>query len=279
MTSAGGLRVCLTFDVDAVSLWTATFRSASPSEISRGEFSTQVAVPRLLDLLDRNDVPATFFVPAVTARQFRESIASIAAGGHEIGAHGDLHERLVKLEPGEETAVHERSVETLTEVTGTRPRGFRAPGWELSLHTIGILEDLGFTYDSSQMATEFTPYRTRRGDRVDGTDWAPGTETDVWEIPPAWELDDFPPFFARPPTFVPTWTVEQVEAAWREEFDVALTTAPGGVFTLTMHPEVIGRGPRLAMLDRLIAYMRTQDGVTFAPMGQVADELVATTKR
>ena len=272
------LRVCLTFDVDAVSLWTATFRSGSPSEISRGEFSTNVAVPRILDLLERHDIRATFFVPAITARQFRAAIESIATAGHEVGAHGDLHERLVKLDPAEETAVHERSIETLEEVTGSRPRGFRAPGWELSLHTIGILEDLGFTYDSSQMATEFTPYRARRGDLVDATDWAPGTETDVWEIPPAWELDDFPPFFARPPAFVPAWTVEQVEAAWREEFDVALTSAPGGVFTLTMHPEVIGRGPRLAMLERLIAHIREQDGVAFAAMGQVADELVATPK-
>jgi peptidoglycan-N-acetylglucosamine deacetylase len=272
-----GLRVCLTFDVDAVSLWTATFRSSSPSDISRGEFSTRVAVPRVLELLDRHDIRATFFVPAITARQFPASIAEIAAAGHEIGAHGDLHERLVKLDRAEETAIHERSTESLTEITGRRPTGFRAPGWELSAHTIGILEDLGFTYDSSQMATEFTPYRARRGDSLDGLEWTPGQETGVWEIPPAWELDDFPPFFVKPPAFVPAWTIEQVATAWREEFDFARREVPDGVFTLTMHPEIIGRGPRLAMLDRLIAYMRDHDDVSFAAMGEVADALVGIT--
>jgi peptidoglycan/xylan/chitin deacetylase (PgdA/CDA1 family) len=274
-----GLRVCLTFDVDAVSLWTATFRSSSPSDISRGEFSTRVAVPRVLELLERHEIRATFFVPAITARQFPGSIEEIAAAGHEIGAHGDLHERLVKLDRAEEIAVHERSIDALTEVTGRRPSGFRAPGWELSVNTIGILEGLGFAYDSSQMATEFTPYRARRGDAVDGVHWEPGEETGVWEIPPAWELDDFPPFFVKPPAFLPAWSVEQVATAWREEFDFALRHVPGGVFTLTMHPEIIGRGPRLEMLDRLIAYMRGHDGVTFAAMGQVADGLVSMTNR
>jgi peptidoglycan-N-acetylglucosamine deacetylase len=274
-----GLRVCLTFDVDAVSLWTATFRSNSPSDISRGEFGAGIAVPRVLDLLDRYDIQATFFVPAVTARQFRGTVEAIAAAGHEIGAHGDLHERLVKLDRAQELEIHERSVATLAEVTGRRPFGFRAPGWELSLNTIDILDDLGFTYDSSQMATEFTPYRARRGDHVDGTDWHPGTETKIWEIPPAWELDDFPPFFVKPPAFVPSWSVEQVAAAWREEFDFALRHVPDGVFTLTMHPEIIGRGPRLEMLGRFIAHMRDHDGVSFASMGEVADALVGMTKR
>jgi peptidoglycan-N-acetylglucosamine deacetylase len=274
-----GLRVCLTFDVDAVSLWTATFRSSSPSELSRGEFSTRIAVPRVLELLAKHEVHATFFVPAITARQFPAAIEEVAAAGHEIGAHGDLHERLVKLDRAGETAIHERSIEALTQVAGRRPTGFRAPGWELSVNTIGILEELGFRYDSSQMATEFTPYRARRGDTIDGVDWAPGEETTVWEIPPAWELDDFPPFFIRPPAFLPAWTVEQVAAAWREEFDFARRRAPDGVFTLTMHPEIIGRGPRLEMLDRFIAYMRDHDDVSFTAMGLLVDGLVGMTNR
>jgi len=271
--SSTRLSVCLTFDVDAVSLWTSTFRSSSPSDVSRGEFAPEIAVPRVLALLAEHEISATFFVPAITARQFPSTIESIAAAGHEVGAHGDLHERIVKLERAEEELVHQTSAETLAEVTGARPRGFRAPGWELSTNTIEIIEALGFAYDSSQMATEFVPYRARRGDRIDGVDWSPGEQSAVWEIPVSWELDDFPPFFIKPPNFLGQRSIGDVEEAWREEFDYALAKVSGGVFTLTMHPEIIGRGPRLEMLARLIGHMRKQDGVSFATLIDVVADL------
>jgi peptidoglycan/xylan/chitin deacetylase (PgdA/CDA1 family) len=272
----GRLHVCLTFDLDAVSLWTATFRSSSPSDVSRGEFGPAVAIPRILGLLADRGISATFFVPAVTARQFRSTVEDVVAAGHEVAAHGDLHERVVKLELAEEADVHRRSVETLAEVTGAAPRGFRAPGWEISPNTIGILEELGFAYDSSQMGSDFVPYRARRGDMIDGVDWAPGVETDVWEIPVSWELDDFPPFFIRPPAFLPARSVRDVEEMWREEFDYAVANVPRAVFTLTMHPQIIGRGPRLEMVDRVVGHMAAQEGVRFATLAGVVDTLRAS---
>jgi len=267
------LRVCLTFDLDAVSLWTATFRSTSPSDLSRGEFGPAVAVPRILELLASRGLSATFFVPAITARQFSATIREIAAAGHEVAAHGDLHERVVKLTRVEELDVQRRSVETLSAIVGREPRGYRAPGWEISPHTIEILEELGFRYDSSQMGTDYRPYRARRGDRIDDADWSAGVESNVWEIPVSWELDDFPPFFIRPPAFLPARSIREVEEMWREEFDYAHAHAAGGVFTLTMHPQIIGRGPRLQMLERLVRYMSEHDKVDFATVADVADAL------
>jgi peptidoglycan/xylan/chitin deacetylase (PgdA/CDA1 family) len=263
------LSVCLTFDLDAVSLWTASFGSSSPSDISRGEFGPRVAVPRILELLDAHDAPATFFVPAVTVRQFPEAVEEIVAAGHELAAHGDRHERLTKVDRAEEAEIHRRSVDALAAVTGEPPRGFRAPGWELTASTIELIEELGFAYDSSQMATDFTPYRARRGDIVADGEWAPGPETSVWEVPVAWELDDFPHFFLRPPHFGPGRSVDEVGAMWRAEFDYAHANVPGGVFTLTMHPQVIGRGPRMDMLGGLVAHMRAHAGVRFSTVGDV----------
>jgi peptidoglycan/xylan/chitin deacetylase (PgdA/CDA1 family) len=267
------LTVCLTFDVDAVSLWTSTFRSSSPSDISRGEFGPRVGVPRILDLLAHRNICATFFVPAVTARQFPELVREVADRGHEIGAHGDLHERLIGLEPAEEEQIHRRSLEALRELLGSAPTGYRAPGWELTPSTIGLLEMLGFSYDSSQMATDFTPYRARRDDRVVDGEWTRGSDSTVWEIPVAWELDDFPHFFLRPPHFLPGRSIEEIETLWEAEFAYAYDHVPGGVFTLTMHPQVIGRGPRLEMLERLISRMAERDGVRFARIGDVVSEL------
>ena len=102
------------------------------------------------------------------------------------------------------------------------------------------------------------------------TEWTPGPESGIWEIPVAWELDDFPHFFLKPPYFVPARSVDDVGAQWRAEFDYAHAHVPGGVFTLTMHPQVIGRGPRMAMLDDLVAHMRAAGDVSFSTLGGVA---------
>jgi peptidoglycan/xylan/chitin deacetylase (PgdA/CDA1 family) len=269
------LRICLTFDVDGVSLWTGTFRTKSPSDVSRGEFAALAGVPRVLDLLSAHDIPATFFVPAVTAGQFRATIMSICAAGHEIGAHGDLHERLVEMDRSREAEVHRRSIAVLGDLAGAAPAGFRAPGWELSINTIEILAELGFLYDSSQMGTDFVPYRARRGDRIEEAQWSPGEPTNVWEVPVSWELDDFPAFFIKPPHFMPSWTNGDIATAWRHEFDFALANVPDGVFTLTLHPEIIGRGPRLEMLSQFIDYIAKHPGVEFATMRHVAQSLAA----
>lgn len=273
MLDARRLTVCLTFDLDAVSFWTTTLRSVSPSDISRGEFGPRTAMPRILDLLDTHGVPATFFVPAVTARQFPDAVRAAAAAGHEIGSHGDMHERLSGLERADEEAVLRRSLDELENVVGTRPSGFRAPAWELSPNTIGLLEELEVWYDSSQFATDFEPYRARRDDRVADGEWSPGPQSQVWEIPVAWELDDFPAFFLRPPHFTMGRATEDVYQAWIDEFAYAVANVPGGLFTLTMHPEVIGRGPRLAILERFIEHVSRHPDVGFARMEDAAAAL------
>jgi peptidoglycan/xylan/chitin deacetylase (PgdA/CDA1 family) len=265
--------VCLTFDFDAVSVWTESFRAVSPSQLSRGEYGPRTALPRILDTLRAEQIPATFFVPVVTAEQFPDSIAAIVAAGHEIAAHGDRHERVAKLGRDAERGVLERCVSGLERATGERPVGYRCPGWEISPNTIALLEELDFIYDSSQMATDFTPYLSRRDDRVDDDRrWLLGTESTVWELPVAWELDDFPYFVIQPPNLGPGRNPEDVFAMWRAEYDAARRLVPDGVFTLTMHPQVIGRGPRLAVLERLIEHIRAGEQAEF----RTARDAVAT---
>jgi peptidoglycan/xylan/chitin deacetylase (PgdA/CDA1 family) len=273
------LTVCLTFDFDAVSLWTQSFRSTSPSDISRGEFGPRTGLPRILALLERRRLPATFFVPAITARQFPDSVHAIVAGGHEIGCHGDRHEHIADKPREREEEILRRSLETLTEFTGQAPVGYRAPGWAISVNTIGVLSDMGLAYDSSQSATDFVPYLARRDDRIEDREWTPGTESDVWEIPIAWELDDFPHFILRPPHYTVGRAVDEVYDTWAAEFDYAYENVPGGVLTLTMHPQVIGRGPRLVMLERLIAHIETHRDIEFSRVDDVVGRLNAKRER
>lgn len=259
--------VCLTFDFDALSIWISTFKLTSPTPLSRGEYGARVGLPRVLSLLDRHKIPATFFVPAHTAASFPDSVRSIATAGHEIAVHGFVHESPVALARAEEIDLLARSEAVLTQVTGARPVGYRSPAWDLSPHTMEILEQRGYLYDSSLMADDFRPYRPRRGDVVTEQGFARGSECNLIEFPVAWELDDYPYFqFMSRPINQGLRNPEEVAAMWRAEFDYCRTQVADGVFNLTNHPEIIGRGPRIEMLDRLVAYMKSQNGVAFSTL-------------
>ncbi len=249
--------VCLTFDIDSVALWTDTFRSSSPSAISRGEYDFEVGVPRVLDLLEKHSVQGTFFIPGKIAELFPEGLRQVKDRGHEIASHGDGHGRLVGLGADEERKSLSRGIERLVDVTGITPTGFRAPAWELSFETIEILEEFGIRYDSSLFAHDFTPHKARRGDRLENGGWQRGTPSSIWEFPIAWELDDVPYFLMQPPGFSGGIEPRTVGRIWAEELDYMIEDQPDGVFTLTMHPQVIGRGPRIKMLDQFIQHAKS----------------------
>ncbi len=265
--------VCLSFDFDAISLWIGPMGAKSPSMISRGEFGA-VAVPRILKLLDREGIPATFFVTGHTAETYPEQTRAIAAAGHEIGHHGYLHENPIDLSPEQEERVMARGLDALDTVAGVRPVGYRSPAWDNSPYTIDLLLKYGFRYESSLMADDFTPYWCRTGDVIDPDGpYRFGTQVDLVEMPVSWLLDDFPHFeYIRLPTRVSPGlsAASKVEEIWRDEFDFMVREVSGGVFTLTMHPQVIGRGHRLMMLERLIAHFRAA-GAEFTTLAAAAD--------
>ena len=268
--------VCLTFDFDAISLWIGPMGATSPSMISRGEFGV-VGVARILRLLARHDIRATFFVTGHTADTYPDSLRAIVAAGHEIGHHGYLHENPVALESKEaERAVLERGLLALDRSVGVRPRGYRSPAWDNSSHTIELLLEYGFRYESSLMGDDFTPYWCRVGDAIDRDGpYRFGPSVDLVELPVSWILDDFPHFeyVSRPNRVSPGLSApSKVEEIWRGEFDYCHRDMPDGVYTLTMHPQVIGRGHRMLLLERMIDYFKAHDGVMFSTLGEAAEK-------
>lgn len=268
--------VCLTFDFDALSLWIGSFGATSPSMISRGEFGP-VGVERILRLLARNGIPATFFVPGHTADTYPETVRAIARADHEIGHHGYLHENPAALGSAErEAEILRRGLESLERVAGVRPVGYRSPSWDNSPHTVGLLLKHGFRYESSLMGNDFSPYWCRAGDVLapDGS-YHFGDASNLVELPVSWLLDDFPHFeYVRASNRVyPGLSApSKVEEIWRHEFDYMYREVPDGVFTLTMHPQVIGRGHRMLMLERLIDHFSSHDGVRFTTLASAAEE-------
>jgi peptidoglycan-N-acetylglucosamine deacetylase len=263
--------VCLTFDFDGTAIWLSTFKQVSPTPLSRGEYGARIGLPRILAMLARHDVRATFFTPAHTARSFPGAVKALVDSGHEVAVHGMIHESPVGLPIDEERSLLERSIAVLEDVTGKRPVGYRSPAWDLSENTITLLEQVGLRYDSSLMSSDFHPYYARKGDAISEERFTMGTESAILEFPVAWELDDFPYFqFLNKPIFQGLRLTEDVFSLWKAEFDCA--HEEGGLFTLTCHPEIIGRGPRVKMLDRLVEHMKSQDGVRFMTLGEAVDE-------
>ncbi len=242
-----------TFDVDAESLWLAR-GVQEPVALSQGRFGVAEALPRILALLKTAEIRASFFVPAWVAEHHPDAIKTIAAEGHEIGCHGDAHERVTDLEPGRELAILKKSLEVLTPLAGRRPVGYRAPAWQLSAHTIGLLAAEGFEY-SSNMMDRLSPYLH-----------APVNGRSLVEIPVSWVLDDAPYFlFTGQRAIQPPGPVLQ---GWLTEFEGI--TAAHGVTNFTFHPQLIGRPSRLACLAELIDHVRHTPRVWVAPLRDIA---------
>jgi peptidoglycan/xylan/chitin deacetylase (PgdA/CDA1 family) len=266
MSDGPRLSCCLTFDFDALSLWIGTFESDNPSMLSRGEFGA-VSIPRVLNLLDAHDARATFFVPGHTALAYPATTRSIVEAGHEIGHHGWVHESPSRFDLAGERSNLERGLEALDSVLGVRPRGYRSPAAELTHDTVQLLLDYGFAYDSSCLGTDFFPYYLRTGDVASGTEpYVFGESCELVEAPFSWSLSDFSRFefvWARNPGFSSPSAVEEI---WRGEFDYAYRDFPGGTYILTLHPQVIGRGHRMLMFEKLLDHISGHSGVVFEPL-------------
>lgn len=260
-----GMRACvvLSFDVDAESgvLWEFPDARRRLGIMSHQAYGPRTGLPRLLGILARHDARATFFVPGFTAEVHPDAVRSIADAGHEIAHHGYVHETVTELSRDDEAAVLERGCEILERLTGARPRGWRAPMWELNYRTPALLAAHGFVYDSSLMDADL-PYRLATGlDPDDAT---------LVEIPPHWSLDDGEQY-AWLPGIWDTAVIEGPDKLLRMwEMDFAATVVEGTCLVLTMHPFLSGRPARAAAFERLLERIVQTPGVWVATAAEVA---------
>jgi peptidoglycan/xylan/chitin deacetylase (PgdA/CDA1 family) len=231
-----------------------------------------VAVPRILNVLTREGIPATFFTPGHTLDTWPDLCKRIRDLGHELGHHGYFHESPVSLEESQERDVLERGLEAFERVLGIRPLGYRSPGFDLSVNSIRLLVEYHFAYDSSMMAQDFELYRCRTGDVLHrDRAFEFGPETDLVEVPVSWSLDDFPQFerVPHPPNVLPgIGQPTALRDMWLADLDFMVEEVPAGVFTITLHPQTIGRGARLRVLEAIISHAKAL-GATFSTIGEI----------
>jgi peptidoglycan/xylan/chitin deacetylase (PgdA/CDA1 family) len=262
--------VCLSFDFDALSVWFG-YPHTTPAMLARGEYGARVGVPRVLELLRRHAVPATFFIPGHTIESFPHEVDAILSAGHEVGHHSYAHVDPSQQTPEEERRDMERALASLQRL-GVTPAGFRSPSADLSTVTLPLLEEYSFRYDSSLMADDFRPYRPRIGDVVSRDEaLVRGREADLWELPVSFEFDDWPHFqFNFAPYRNGTSAPSKVLEIWTADVDWMDAHVEAGVLTAMMHPQVIGRGHRIAMLEQFILHCLLRPGLRFARLGDVA---------
>ncbi|MDH4047949.1 MAG: polysaccharide deacetylase [Gammaproteobacteria bacterium] len=223
-----------------------------------GEFGRRVGVPRILSVLARHSVPASFFVPAVCALIDPSEVPRIHDAGHEVGMHGWIHENNARLDAGTERDLMLRARDLLHGQLGTAPLGFRSANWDLSSKTIEIVRELGLEYDSSLMADE-SCYELLLD----------GNPTGVVEVPVEWLRDDAVYLmFNRIPATRPWTAPEDVFNIFRREFDAAYEER--GLFQLVLHPFVIGYRSRIWILEQLIEHAKSKHDVWFGTHAQVA---------
>jgi peptidoglycan/xylan/chitin deacetylase (PgdA/CDA1 family) len=254
-----------TFDLDAETLWMAR-GIREPVTLSQGRFGPLEALPRILALLHTFEITASFFIPAWVAEHHADAVRAIAAAGHEIGCHGDEHERVSELSREREEEILLRSIEVLTRSGGQRPVGYRAPAWQLSDSTLDLLARHDFDY-SSNLMDSLAPYLHE-----------PVATRALVELPVSWVLDDAPYFlFTGQRSIQPPGPVLQ---GWLTEFD-GITEAQG-LTNFTFHPQIIGRPSRLACLRELMDHVRHTPRVWTAPLcaisAHVRSALTATVR-
>lgn len=246
------------FDFDAEEVWIGEdpANADKPGVLSQGTYGAKVAVPAILRLLERHGVRATFFIPGRVAERHPHRVREIVAAGHELAHHGYTHTSPTKLsaEAEEEELLRGRAA---LEAFGAEIVGYRSPSWDLSPHTLGLLQRHGFRYASNLM-DDIAPYRH------------PGT--DIVELPIQWILDDAPHFWFDGASWTKKIsTTSEVREIW--EAEVLGIRDMGGLAVLTMHPQIIGRPGRLPLLDAFLAFVKGLDDVWVATCGEVAERV------
>jgi peptidoglycan/xylan/chitin deacetylase (PgdA/CDA1 family) len=254
--------VFLSFDVDNESYLLARGET-SPTTLSAADYGAEAGLGRILQVLDKHQVPASFFIPAVSAILHPEMIPAILKPGrHEIGVHGWIHEFLPALNSeAEEERLLNQAIDYLTKAAGKRPVGYRAPAWAFSPYTLGLVRKAGFLYDSSLSAMD-EPYELVSN----------GQSTGMVELAIDWTLTETP-YLGRGGTMP---SPELLFQMYKEEFDGAYEQHT--MFTLTLHPHVSGHRAPLHRLDQLITYMKSKPGVWFATGEQIARYVKETAK-
>ena len=247
----------VSFDFDAESVWIGEnpANAGRPGVLSQGQYGPKRAMPEILELLERHEISASFYICGTDAERHPASVQAIVDAGHEIAHHGHTHTSPTELTETEQRDELERGLAVLREFGEVT--GYRSPSWEVTSFTRSLLREQGFTYASNQL-DDIYPYMNPDG---------------LAELPISWILDDAPHFWFANDTWEKTIrSPREVLDVWLPEIDGIADR--GAHVMLTMHPMLIGRPSRLAMLDTVLTHLR-ESGAWIGTAHEVSELVIA----
>ena len=251
------IAIMMAFDLDAESLWEEHDDHTNLMSVHRGTYGPLQGMPRILNLMDKHDIKATFFVPGITAERYPEVAKEIVRCGHEIGYHGYIHHSHTDRQKEHEDML--KTEQLIYDMTGFRIVGQRAPSGDMYDYSLGLFLEHGYIYSSN--------FRNSDGPYLHKID---GKEIPLVELPKDSIFDDtaYDMYVDRPyQTATCLRSAREFCKIWRQEFDAL--AEEGRMINFVIHPQFIGHISRINALDELIGYMK-DNGAWFETNGNVA---------
>ena len=302
------IKIAWSIDFDAVSGWLGTGQHPknTTADYSQGYFSANVGVPRLLKLFKKLGIQdkVTWCIPGHSMETFPEQTKAIVESGCEIALHGYAHESASQLTAEQERDVLHKCISLAEQLTGEKPRGYRAPLYQLKERTISLLQEHGFLWDSSLSHYDSTPYFMPQNPApVEHIDFAENVKAETWmhpspnlstlpksdlvEIPGNWYMEDMTPlqFFPNTPNSAGYVDVRVVERMWMDRFEwlrkeVQEEEGGGGemkVFSIIIHPDTSGMAHVIGMIERFLRWvLGFGEEVEFLTYERIAEEFRRT---
>ncbi len=148
-----------TVQVDLDGLWTVLGYYGKRAEIAEDPIFYS-AIPRFIELFDEYNIKATFFVIAkdLEIAKKRNLVKKIVQKGHEIASHSYSHAfGFRNLTHSQKVLEVQKADSLIQKISGKKPVGFKAPGYDMDESALRIIKELGYSYDSSVLPSFFYP--------------------------------------------------------------------------------------------------------------------------
>jgi len=303
------LMVAWTVDFDAVSGWLGT--GANPdnntADYSAGYFSAIAGMPRLLKLFKKLGMAdkVTWCIPGHSMETFPAQTQAIIDSGCEIALHGYAHESASQMTAEQERDTLVKCIELVESLTGSKPKGYRAPLYQLKERTISLLQEHNFLWDSSLTHHDSTAYfLPLNPNPIEPIDFSPQNKAESWmypspnftklpksslvEIPCNWYLEDATPmqYYPHTPNSAGYVDVRVIERMWMDRVEWLRGELADGeddemkIFSIVLQPDTSGMAHIIGMIERFLKWLLAfGDDVEFLRCEQIAEYYKALQKQ